>query len=151
MDNEGKNLALKPKSSLYSHCNVQWDRAVLEKAISRGTVECAKTQKHVIRCPSFAAAGRGVSLPQHQRIVSQSISISPYLAPFCCQQSPALIFPESALRAHAPYWPHFLKKKDGREKQHCLKHGMLWKEMHKNSSLANGEKTFLLLQKKFPA
>lgn len=55
-------------------------------------MKCSKTQKHVIRCPSFAAAGRGVSLPQHQRIVSQSIPISPYLPPFCCQQSPALIF-----------------------------------------------------------
>lgn len=111
-------------------------------------MKCSKTQKYV-RCPSSsAAAGKGISLPQHQRIVSQSIPISPYFSPSCCQQSPAIIFPESALRMHVPYWPDFLnKKEDGREKQRCLKHGMLQKEMHNNLSSANGEEIFFLLLK----
>lgn len=125
-----KNLVLKQKSSLYNHCNVQWDRAVLEKAISWGNVKCSETPKYIIRCPSFAAAGRDISLPQHRRIVLQSITISPYFPLFCHQQSPAIIFSESALRTHVPYGPDFLnKKEDGREKQHCLKHGMLQKNL----------------------
>lgn len=148
-----KKSSTEAKSSLCSHCNVQRDLAVLEKAISWRAVKCSKTEKYV-RCPSSAAAGKGISLPQHQRIVSQSISqsipISPYFSPSCCQQTPAIIFPESALRMHVPYWPDFLnKKEDGREKQHCLKHEMLQKEMHNNLSSANGEETFFLLLKKF--
>lgn len=111
-------------------------------------MKCSKTQKFIIRCPSFAAAGRGISLPQHERIFSQSIPISPYFLLFCHQQSPAIIFSESALRTHVPYWPDFLnKKEDGREKQHCLKHGMPQKETRKNSSSANGKETFLSLLK----
>lgn len=110
--------------------------------------ETSKTQKYIVRRPPFAAAGRALSLPQHQRIVSQSTPISPYFPPFCCQQSPVTVFSESALRTHVPYWPGFLnKEEDGREKQHCLKHEMLQKEMHKNSSSTSREETFLLLLK----
>ena len=138
----GKNIVLKQKYSLYSHCNVQWDYTILEKAISWGTV------KHSIRYKN----------------------ISYYLSIFCsCWQSPSTlpiskdcfitnsyfsIFSSFLLSAMPRYHIFrvcfentcsllarlFNKKEDGREKQQCLKHGKLQKEKIRITLLQLAEK-----------
>lgn len=137
----GKNIVLKKKYSLYSHCNVQKNYTSLEKSISWGNVKHFIRHKNISYYLSiFCSCWKS---PSTSPISKDSFLSNSYFSIFSSFLLPAKhcyhIFRVCFENKCSLLARLFNKKEDGKEK-YCSKHGKLQKEKIHRTLLQLAEK-----------